>query len=108
MPLRSVLTTAQLEALFASPETDEERASLYIFDAPELAIIHQRRGAHNRLGFAVQLCYLRYPGHALEADTVPPVGLLAFVARRGGASADVLADCAQREETRREHLREVQ
>ena len=71
MPLRSVLTTAQLEALFACPETDEGRASLYTFDAPELATIHQRRGAHNRLDFAVQRCYLRYPGQALEADTVP-------------------------------------
>jgi len=108
MPLRSVLTTAQLEALLACPVTEAELASLYTFDARELALIRQHRGEHNRLGFAVQLCYLRYPGQAIDPATAPPANLVAFVAEQVGASADGWAEYAQRDETRREHARELQ
>lgn len=69
MPRRTLLTTIQLETLLA-------------FDERDLSIIRQRRGAHNRLGFAVQLCYLRYP--------------------------DSCGEYAQRDETRREHALELQ
>ena len=48
----------------------------------ERALIRQRRGHHNRLGFAVQLCYLRYPGCALPPDAEPPTPLLAIVGRQ--------------------------
>lgn len=80
MPRRSVLTTAQQEALLAFPSTDVEIARFYTFDERDLSIIRQRRGAHNRLGFAVQLCYLRYPGYAMPADKTPPTSLLSHVA----------------------------
>ena len=33
----------------------------------------------NRLGFAVQLCYMRYPGIVLIADAEPDVNLLRMV-----------------------------
>ncbi|WP_428997391.1 DUF4158 domain-containing protein, partial [Pseudomonas aeruginosa] len=38
------------------------RARHYTFSESDLSIIRQRRGPANRLGFAVQLCYLRFPG----------------------------------------------
>ncbi|MEL7928248.1 DUF4158 domain-containing protein, partial [Pseudomonas aeruginosa] len=37
----------------------------------DLSIIRQRRGPANRLGFAVQLCYLRFPGVILGVDEPP-------------------------------------
>ena len=44
-------------------------------------IIFRKRSDHSRLGFALLLCYLRYPGRVLGAEEVPPVLLVSFVAR---------------------------
>lgn len=63
MPRRTLLTTVQQETLLAFPVSDVEIARYYTFDEHDLAIIRRRRGVHNRFGFAVQLCYLRYPGY---------------------------------------------
>ena len=46
----------------------------------DLSIIRQRRGPANRLGFAVQLCYLRFPGVILGVDEPPFPPLLKLVA----------------------------
>jgi hypothetical protein len=108
MPRRSLLTAAQLETLFAFPVTAVAIARHYTFDERDLAIIGQRRGAHNRLGFAVQLCYLRYPGQALAPDRPPPDNLLAYVSQQLGAKPSSWAKYAQRDETRREHALELQ
>lgn len=108
MPYRSVLTAAQLEGLLAVPATAEECAQRYGFEARDLALIRQRRGDHNRLGFAIQLCYLRYPGQALAPETEPPPALLAWVARQVRVSPESWLSYAQRDETRREHALELQ
>src|SRR5262245_13471958 len=107
MPRRSVLTPAQLAALCVLPTTEVEFARHYTLDAQDLALIRPLRGAHNRLGFAVQLCYLRYPGQALGPDTLPPSGLLAWVAQQVGAAPESWNAYAQRDTTRRQHALEV-
>jgi TnpA family transposase len=71
MPRRSILSAAERESLFALPETNEELIWHYTFSESDLSIINQRRGAANRLGFAVQLCYLRFPGIILGVDHPP-------------------------------------
>jgi Domain of unknown function (DUF4158) len=108
MPRRSVLTPAQLAALCALPTTEVEMARQYTLDDRDLAVIRQRRGAQNRLGFGIQLCYLRYPGQAMRLGTVPPDGLVTFVAQQVGAPPSCWAAYAQRDETRREHALEIQ
>ncbi|MDT4811277.1 Tn3 family transposase ISPa38 [compost metagenome] len=72
MPRRTVLSTTERESLLALPDTDEELIRHYTFNESDLALIRQRRGAANRLGFAVQLCYMRYPGIMLAAGEEPP------------------------------------
>lgn len=108
MPRRSVLTPAQQATLFALPATELELARYYTLDARDLTLIRQRRGAHNRLGFALQLCYLRYPGQALSAETIPSAGILTFLAQQLGVPPDVWSEYARRDETRREHALELQ
>jgi hypothetical protein len=82
MPRRSLLTPAKRAGLFAFSATDDELTQHYTFTELDISAIRQRRGNHNRLGFAVQLCYLRYPGFALPTDAVPPEPLLALVGRQ--------------------------
>jgi len=71
MPRRSVLSAAEQESLLALPDTTEELIRRYTFSESDLSIIRQRRGSANRLGFAVQLCYLRFPGVILGVDETP-------------------------------------
>lgn len=107
MPRRSALTAAQLAAVFAPPVTATEIARHYTLDERDLAIIRQRRGAQNRLGFALQLCFLRYPGQAMTAESEPSADLLTFVARQVQAPPEAWAEYARRDETRREHASEL-
>ncbi len=108
MPRRSLLTPAERTGLRAFPMTDDEFIRHYTFSEPDLSAIRQRRGNHNRLGFAVQLCYLRYPGFALPTDAEPPAPLLAIVGRQLRVEPDIWPQYAQRPETRRQHLAELQ
>lgn len=108
MPRRSLLTPAERAGLLAFPSAVDELIRHYTFSEPELAAIRQRRGDHNRIGFAVQLCCLRYPGFALSTDAVPPAPLLSMVGRQLGIDPEVWEQYGQRAETRREHLLELQ
>lgn len=66
--------------LLARGKTMLRRSSLSATE-PDLSIIRQRRGDHKRLGFAVQLWYLRHRGLTLATDTEPPMQVVASVAR---------------------------
>ena len=67
MPRRSILSATERESLLALPDAKDELIRLYTFNDADLSRIRQHRVAANRLGFAVQLCYMRYPGIALTA-----------------------------------------
>ena len=108
MPRRSLLTPAERATLVAFPTADDEVIRHYTFAEADLSAIRQRRGNHNRLGFAVQLCCLRYPGFALPTDIDPPAQLLSFVGRQLRIEPGVWPQYANRAETRREHLGELQ
>ena len=108
MPRRSILSAAERESLLALPDTKGELIRHYTFSETDLSIIQQRRGSANRLGFAVQLCYMRYPGVMLTVDEEPFPPLLHLVATQLKVSVDAWANYSQRTETRREHLLELQ
>lgn len=108
MSRRSLLTPTERSGLLSFPLTDDELIRHYTFSEHDLSLIRQRRGEHNRLGFAVQLCYLRYPGFALPIDSEPPRSLLMLVGWQLGIDPSTWPKYAQRAETRREHLIELQ
>jgi TnpA family transposase len=82
MPRRALLTAAERSALLAFPTERDDLIRHYTLDERDLTRIRRHRGGHNRLGFAVHLCCLRYPGYALPADATPPEAVLAWVARQ--------------------------
>lgn len=107
MPRRSILSAAERDNLLAFPSTENEIIRHYTFSESDLATICQRRGNHNRLGFAVQLCYLRYPGSAMPPDANPPESLLSIVGRQLHIQPAAWTKYARRPVTRREHLAEL-
>ncbi len=69
MPRRSILSATERDTLLALPESQDDLIRYYTFNDSDLSLIRQRRGDANRLGFAVQLSLLRYPGYALGTDS---------------------------------------
>ena len=84
MARRQRLTTAQIAELFDPPAEQRELVRHFTLSEADLAAIGRSHGDHNRLGHALMLCYLRYPGRALRPGERPPTALLAFVAGQLG------------------------
>ena len=107
MPRRSILSVAERDSLLALPDTQDELIRHYTFNDNDLALIRQRRGDPNRLGFAVQMSLLRYPGQGLSVDGAVPAPMLAWIARQLRIDPACWPKYAERQETRREHLIEL-
>ena len=108
MPRRSILSATERESLLALPDAKDELIRQYTFNETDLSVIRQRRGPANRLGFAIQLCYLRFPGVILGVDDLPFPPLLRMVAAQLKVPVESWDEYGQREQTRREHLVELQ
>ena len=107
MPRREILTSTERIQLVAFPDDEGELIRKYTLRKADLAFVRQHRGDYNRLGIAVQMCSLRYPGRMLGENERPPDRLLNLVATQLGISIVAWDVYAQRDETRREHLLEL-
>ena len=107
MPRRSILSAAERENLLAPPDDPDDLIRHYTLSESDLSVIRQRRGAANRLGFAVQLCYMRHPGVSLGAGERPFAPLLGLVAKQLGVPPECWNGYGRRDQTRREHLVEL-
>ena len=104
MPRRQILTDRQRSALFDLPTNEGVLLKFYTLADDDLEHIHQRRRPENRLGFALQLCALRYPGRALYPGEVIPQEVLKFLGAQLGLSEETLLMYAARRQTRQEHM----
>jgi TnpA family transposase len=98
---------ARLNGLPASIPDEDLRIFFTLSDA-DIEEVQKQRGAHNQLGFALQLCALRYLGFAPDDLTMAPQPAVAFVAQQVGLSPAVLAAYGGRRHTRTTHLQQVQ
>lgn len=78
----------QRAALLDLPRTAEaDMLHHFTLSDDDLEIIRARRRPHNRFGFALQLCALRYPGRLLTPGEVIPLAVTRFLAAPGGPEA---------------------
>jgi hypothetical protein len=107
MPRRSILSATERNSLLALPESQDDLIQHYSFTESDLSLIRQRRGDADRLGFAVQLCLLRYPGYALAVDMPVPAPIIQWISRQIQSDAAAWSQYGVRDQTRREHFQEL-
>jgi TnpA family transposase len=108
VPRRSLLSTAERQSLLCYPDCDEDHLIRhYTLSEADQSLIRQRRGNANRLGIAVQMCLLRFPGQGLLPDADVPSFLLQWIGKQIGVDAACWPQYAGRAETRRDHLLEL-
>ncbi len=104
MPRRNVLTHRQRTALFDLPTGEPALLQHYTLADDDIEHIRTRRRPENQIGFALQLCVLRYPGRLLKPGEVIPEAVSRFIAAQLGLKVENLLCYAARKKTRREHL----
>lgn len=103
MPRRTVLSASQRASFDKLPEEPKELVQHYTLSDDDMVFVRKRRRARNRIGFAIQLCLMRYPGRTLRPGEEIHTPLVEFIAEQTADSVNDFAEYANREETRREH-----
>src|SRR2546421_8182505 len=103
------LNPEQRHAFTQIPSDLSERdiARYYTFTEKERELINRRRRASNRLGFAVQLALLKFPGRTLMEVKNVPRPVLTAIAEQVEVPASAFASYGERENTLYEHLDEL-
>lgn len=102
-------------------ETEQARLTSYPLETPQedlvtfftltesdymaLARLHSDS---NRLGFALQLCTLRYLGFVPNDLRKAPTAVVAFLARQLAISPEMIDSYGERSQTRTDHLQEIE
>jgi TnpA family transposase len=79
MPRRHILTERQRKTLLDIPTDEASLLRHYTLADDDLEYIQTRRRAHNRFGFALQLCALRFPGRLLAPGEIIPLEVSQFI-----------------------------
>lgn len=104
---RELLTPDQRQALMQIPEDEWVLGTHYTFSTRDLAIINMRRREENRLGFAIQLAVLRYPGWPYTHIKSIPDSVIHYISKQIGTTPSSLSHYPQRENTLWDHLKEI-
>jgi hypothetical protein len=107
MGRRSLLTEEEREQFFLVPVNEAHLVKHYTLSPDDLERALAKRGARNQLGFALQLCLLRYPGFGLRIDEQVPQDLLGYVAHQLSVPPEVFRDYGRRHQTRLDHAGEL-
>ena len=91
MPACVPMTERQRGALLALPDTDDMVVRHHSLTRDDLAAVAEARTPETRLGYALQLCCLRYPGRYLRQGETLPALMLDHIAEQVDVGAGVLA-----------------
>jgi TnpA family transposase len=108
MARRRLLQPDRWPVLLNLPADEDNLIRNYTMSGDDLDRVLRKRGHHNQLGFAMQLCLMRHTGCQLAQNDAVPAEVVSFIAGQLGISSAVLADYGRRDNTRREHSAELQ
>jgi TnpA family transposase len=103
------LTQADKDRFNRFPETipHEDLVAFFLLTKPDLALVQQCREEHTRLGFALQLCALRFLGFVPDELRSTPTVVVEFVAEQLQVSSGSLFPYGQRPATRTAHFQQI-
>src|SRR5215471_16279078 len=109
MPI-GFLTPAERERLSRFPEhiPDDDLVVFFRLSTDDHRVINQQREGSTRLGFALQLCALRYLGFAPDDLSLTPWEAVTYVARQLHVPPETIETYGRRIKTRTTHLQLVQ
>ena len=107
--VRGFLSAAERTRLSNFPQeiTADDIGRFFTLTADDLMQVDKQRGDHNRLGFAIQLCALRYMGFIPDDLLQPPPVMLRLLAHQLNVSTSDLDTYGQRPQTQSDHLSQV-
>ncbi|MCI0643447.1 MAG: DUF4158 domain-containing protein, partial [Chloroflexi bacterium] len=103
------LTAAERERLNLFPKdiSSEDLGRFFTLTTDDLDVVAQQRGDHSRLGFALQLCSLRYLGFIPDDLLTPPQDAVRLLAYQLDVPMEAIQAYGEREQTRSDHLAQV-
>jgi TnpA family transposase len=104
---RELLTLEQRQDFMQIPEDEWILGTYFTFSKRDLEIVNKRRREENRLGFAVQLAVLRYPGWPYTHIKSIPESVIHYISKQIGATPSSISLYPQRENTLWDHLKEL-
>ncbi len=109
MKKRGFLTAVERERLSTYPKdiSDWDLGRFFTLSSEDLQLLAQLRGDDNHLGFALQLCTLRYLGFIPDDMLDPPATVVRLLVHQLNVDPQAIWDYGQREQTRSDHLLDI-
>lgn len=94
---------------FPSDIPEDDLIAFFTLSTTDKALLVNKRKDHNRLGFALQLCTVRYLGYCPNDLINIPATVISYLAKQLEiiSPVDLLIRYGQRQHTRTDHLQEI-